>query len=156
MLRDSLRLLLGYTSCTALAITGLVVVILLATAVGRLDRPTIEEVTSPLKPTTVQDLCQKLELPKDQVPCQPGSSVFAPDFFPAVTAEFAPGMATYADVEEKLGTYRYEREPTVHLADGTAYFRCWYDFEGDRVFPVVFVFTEEGLLQEVFATVGDD
>jgi hypothetical protein len=64
-------------------------------------------------------------------------------------------VTAYEDVQAKLGTYRYEREPVVRLADGTAYYRCWYDFRGDRVFPVAFVYAEGGLLERSFATIGD-
>ena len=46
--------------------------------------------------------------------------------------------------------------PTVTQADGAVYFDCRYDFKGDRVFPVVFFFTEDGVMKRLFATTGDD
>jgi hypothetical protein len=156
ILKDVAKLLLGYMSCAIVSITGLVLIITVATIVGRLNRPTIREVTSPLEPSIVHDLCQKLDLPAGDPLCQSGAVVYAPDFFLAVKAEFTPGVTTYEDVQEKLAAYRYRREPVVRLADGTASYRCWYDFQGDRVFPVVFVFTEDGLLEQLLADTGDD
>ena len=87
---------------------------------------------------------------------QPGAVVFAPDFFPAVRVQFKAGESAYDDVQDRLGSYQYQKGPTVTQADGTVYFRCRYDFKGDRVFPVVVSFSEDGVMKRLFATTRDD
>jgi hypothetical protein len=156
MVRDLTKLLIAFVSGAIVAITCLLLIVIVPTIVNRFARPKVHEVTSPLEPSVVHDLCQKLDLPVDDPLCQSKAVVYAPDFFPAVRAEFKPGMATYEDVQEKLAVYQYKYGPLVTVADGTAYYRCWYDFKGDRVFPVVFVFTEDGLLERLSTTIGDD
>jgi len=143
-------------TATIFAIICILLIIVIPTTVGRLTRPKIHEVSSPLETAVVQDLCQKLALAEDDPLCQPGAVVYAPDFFPAVRTTFQPGITTYDDVQEKLGDYQYKKGQLVTQVDGTKYFVCDYDFNGDRVFPVGFFFTDEGILKRVFATVGDD
>ena len=126
------------------------------TIVSHLTKPKMSEVTTPLEPAVVQDLCHKLELSRDGPLCQPEAVVYAPDFFPAVRALFKPGVTTYDDIQGKLGNYQYKREPLITQADGTTYFTSSYDLKGDRVFPIHFFFTKEGTLEKIFATVGDD
>ena len=135
---------------------GMFLLVAATTVVSHLTRPKVYEVTTPLEEEVVQDLCQKLALAEDDPLCQVGAIVYAPDFFPAVRASFQPGVTTYEDVQEKLGDYQYKRGQLVTQADGAAYFVCDYDFNGDRVFPVGFFFTDEGILERLFATVGDD
>lgn len=141
---------------TILTFACVVLSIQLCFTVDRLTRPQVHELTSPLAPGVIQNLCQKLDLAEGDPLCQPGATAYAPDFFPAVRASFEPGITTYDDVQGKLGRYLYKREPLVIQADGTRYFVCRYDFKGDRVFPVVFFFTGEGVLKRIFATISDN
>lgn len=145
-----------YVMGMAAIIACMASIIVIPTLVSRFARPKVHEVTSPLGAAVVQDLCQKLALPEGDPLCQPGAVVYAPDFFPAVRTSFKPGVTTYDDVQDKLGSYQYKRGQLVTQADGISYFVCGYDFNGDRVFPVGFFFTEEGILERIFATVGDD
>ncbi len=153
---DLIKILAVYVMGAVVILACVVLIIAVPTIVSRITRPKVHEVTSPLEAAVVQDLCQKLALSEDDPLCRPGAVVYAPDFFPAVRASFEPGVTTYDDVQEKLGSYQYKHGSLVTLADGTAYFRCWYDFEGDHVFPVVFIFTDDGILERISATVGDD
>jgi hypothetical protein len=156
MIRDVVKLLIVYGAGVITTIVCLLLVVTIPTIVSRLTRPKVHEVTSPLGSSVVRDLCMNLDLPVDDPLCQSDAVVYAPDFFPAVRAEFRPGESTHDDVQSKLASYQYSCEPPVTLKDGTASYRCWCNFQGDRVFPIVFVFTESGLLERVFATVGDD
>jgi len=153
---DLLNILAVYVMGAFAILTCMILIIAVPTLVSRITRPKVHEVTSPLEAAVVQDLCQKLALSEDDPLCQPGAIVYAPDFFPAVRASFELGVTTYDDVQEKLGSYQYKRGTLVTQADGTAYFVCDYDFNGDRVFPVSFFFTENGVLERIIATVGDD
>jgi len=156
MIKDLSKLFTVYVVGAVLLFACMTSIIAVPTIVNRLTRPKVHEVTSPLKTDVVRDLCQKLALSEDDPLCQPGAIVYAPDFFPAVRASFEVGVTTYEDVQEKLGSYQYKRGALVTQADGTAYFVCDYDFNGDRVFPVSFFFTENGVLERIVATVGDD
>lgn len=156
IVRDLPKILAVYVMGAVAILTWMVLVIAVPTVVSRITRPKVYEVTSPLEATVVQDLCQKLALSEDGPLCQPGAIVYAPDFFSAVRASFEPGVTTYDDVQEKLGSYQYKRGELITQADGTAYFVCDYDFNGDRVFPVSFFFTGDGVLERIIATVGDD
>lgn len=155
-MRTVLKIIIIYVAGFVFLITCLFLLVMGFTIASRLTKPKIHEVTTPLEAIVVQNLCQKFSLPEDDPLCRPEAIVYAPDFFPAVRAAFTPGITTYDDVQEKLGSYQYERKPLVTQAGGTTYFRCRYDFNGDRVFPVGFSFTEDGVLKRIFATVGDD
>jgi hypothetical protein len=156
LIKFLVKFFIAYVAGAVFIIACMSSIIVIPTIVSRLTRPKVHEVTSPLETGVVRDLCQKLTLPEDDPLCQPGAIVYAPDFFPAVRASFEPGITTYDDIQGKLGSYQYECKPPVNLVDGTAYFRCWYDFKGDRVFPVVFIFTDDSILERLSATVGDD
>ena len=155
-MKDSIKVIGQFFVVVIVILFGICLVVGgLPVVVRRLTMPKMHEVTSPLNAEVAHDLCQKLNLSEDDPPCRPGAIVFAPDFFPVVKALFKDGETTYDDVQEKLGTYLYKCEPTVTQADGTAYFVCRYDFKGDEAFPVVFFFTENGVLMRLVASVGD-
>jgi hypothetical protein len=156
MFKRAAKFLLILTAITVGLFQCLIILIVGSTVFSRLTKPTVKEVTSPLETAVVLDLCSALAMPQDSRVCQPGAVVYAPDFFPAVRASFQPGQSTYEDVQSKLARYQYEYEPVVTTASGYSYFRAWYDFRGDRVFPVGFIFEKGGILEDVFATVGDD
>jgi len=153
--KDLLKLSVTYVVGLIFILVCMAAIIMASTAMNIITRPQVHEVTSPLEAAVVQDLCQKLALPEDDPLCLPGAVVYAPDFFPAVKAAFEPGITTYDDVQEKLGVYKYRQDPLVIQADGVKYFRCWYDFNGDHVFPIVFSFTDENVLRQIFASAGD-
>lgn len=116
------------------------------------------ERTSPLDPAVVSDICQKFDIPEGDDRCKPGAVVYAPDFFSTIGETFQPEnreWATYDQVEEKLGEYKYNEEPITKVSDGTEYFRAWYDLHRDRVYPIVIFFYSDGRLMRIIATVAD-
>lgn len=123
--------------------------------VSRLRKPEVSEISSPLDAVTVAYLCHELVIPESSEVCLPASTVYAPDFFPAVYASFEVGVSTYDDVHSAIGEYEYSCKPPVTLSDGTEYFRCHYDFKGDRVFTFVLHFTGKGVLKRVLASAHD-
>ncbi len=115
-------------------------------------RPKWHEITTPVPPAVVQDVCQKLKLPSDHRLCSPEAIVYAPEFFPFIKAAFTPGVTTYEEIEQALGQYRYHcEEPVTYPSLGLTLFRCWYDFNQDHVFPFAFSFTDDGVLETIYA-----
>jgi hypothetical protein len=109
-----------------------------------------KERTTPLPSHTIAILCANFQLEKDHQLCDGKKEVYGPDFYDIVRDTFRPyeeyeiassEAATYDEVEKKLGNFKYECEPIVYQADGFNYFRCFYDFHGDREFIVVIFFT---------------
>ncbi len=114
------------------------------------DMRRIRQLTTPLEPAVVQDLCQKLSLPKGSRLCQPGAAVYAPEFYPAIHSAIKRGVTTYDEVQYMLGAYQVEREPPVGYADG-AIFSCTYDLRGDGMFHFGISFREDGRVHHVIA-----
>lgn len=114
--------------------------------------------TTPLDPEVITDLCSRFGLRADDQQCEPGAEVYAPDFFGVVRGAFQPSSgpwATYDEVQEKLGEYQYRYESPVTTGDGLTYFVAGYDLRGDRVYPIVMFFYENGRLWRLIADVGD-
>lgn len=93
------------------------------------------EVTRPLSSDVMQDLCRRLRLLSGDPKCASGATVYAPEVFGLVGAEFPRGESTYQDVQGKIGRYQYACEEVVP-GERDRVFRCWYDFQGDRAFPL--------------------
>jgi len=156
----------------ALRILGLVCVAVLLAAAGvflcllllygtvlivgeQIARHPVHEVTTPLKPEVVQDVCRALDLPEADPLCKPGAVVYAPDFFPRIKKAFKPGVTTYDDIQEKLGKYQYKCEDPVYYPSlEQTYFWCDYALNEDHVFPFSFAFTEDRVLSRVVADGG--
>jgi len=114
--------------------------------------PGIHEVTTPLSPLVIQDVCQRLALPDGHHLCGAGAIVYAPDFFATIKAAFVPGVTSYDEIEARLGPYRYHCEAPVEVRSlGLTVFTCHYDFNGDRAFPFAFCFTDDGVLYATYA-----
>lgn len=104
----------------------------------------IRALTTPLPPATAQELCVKLDLPETDERCRSDAVVYAPDFYADLSRPFEYGDSTYQDVQDLFGQYQYECESRERVAaDGYPRFRCRYDFHGDRMFPVIFIFSLE-------------
>jgi hypothetical protein len=113
--------------------------------------------TSPLSQQVIDDICMKFQLPPNDSRCQPGASVYAPDFFDDIRTTFAPAngsWATYDEVQQKLGKYQFTYEPPVTTGDGHTYFVAHYDLRGDQVFPIIMFFYADGRLWRFIANVG--
>jgi len=116
------------------------------------------EKTSPLDPAVISDLCTTFSIPEGDPKCKSDSVVYAPEFFGVIRRTFQPDeddWATYDEVQEKLGKYQFRYEAPVTTADGFTYFCVWYDLRGDRIFPIVIFFYEDGRLWRLVADVGD-
>lgn len=116
----------------------------------------IRALTTPLAPEVVQTLCLKFELPATDKRCRAGAVVYAPDFYADLGRLFEYGESTYAEVQAVFGVYQYKCESRERVAaQGYSVFRCWYDFHGDQMFPMVFEFalddeTLEGIMLHLF------
>lgn len=124
------------------------------------DHMTWRDATTPLSQEVNSDLCTQLEIDPTDPRCdiENSSVVYGPDFFREIYELFTPEdspWATYDEVEEIIGTYKYECEPTVQLSDGTEYFVCAHDFAGDRVFPIAIFYFSDGNMMELIADVSD-
>lgn len=106
--------------------------------------------TTPLPKETTDLLCNSFDLPREDLLCNGNADVYGLDFFGIIQDTFKPFQtyelesneaATYDEVEQKLGTFRYECEPVVYQADGFTYFVCYYDLRGDRKFIMAIVYT---------------
>jgi hypothetical protein len=106
--------------------------------------------TTPLPKETVDILCKNFELEKDHSLCSGKKDVYGPDFIDIIRDDFRPyeayetkssEAATYDEVEEKIGIFKYECESVVTEGDGFTYFICDYDLRGDEEFPIGIIFT---------------
>lgn len=106
--------------------------------------------TSPLPHETITILCSSFDLEKDHPLCAGEEEVYGPDFNNIIWDAFRPyeafetessEAATYDEVEEKIGIFKYQCEPVVQEGDGFTYFICNYDLRGDREFPIAIMFT---------------
>ncbi len=113
--------------------------------------------TTPLPKETRDLLCSRFGLSQEDVLCS-GKDIYALDFMPTIQDTFKPyetyhikssEAATYEEVEEKIGTFKYECEQVVHQADGLSYFRCFYDLRGDKKFIITIFYTypEEAVMR---------
>ena len=106
--------------------------------------------TTPLPKDTINLLCANFQLEKDYSLCNEKKDIYGPDFYDILRDTFRPyeeygipssEAATYEDVEEKIGIFMYECDPVVTTGEGFSYFRCRYDFRGDREFIIGIMFT---------------
>lgn len=112
--------------------------------------------TIPLQSVVAQDLCSKLDLPGTDSRCKAGAVVYATDFFHDIDRPFKLNESTYEDVQALFGEYQFDCESRVTTADDFSYFICDYDFTGDRVYWVSFVFSgEKDVLSRILLHVDD-
>lgn len=106
--------------------------------------------TTPLPNETIGILCNNLELESEHPLCNGKKDVYGPDFIDIISDTFRPyeayklessEAATYDEVEEKIGAFRYECGPVITAGDGFTYFICDYDLRGDKEFPISIIFT---------------
>jgi len=113
------------------------------------------EKTSPLNGETLSDLCNKFNLPRDDGRCISGAVVYAPEFSKTIIDFFQPETghtANFDEVEKIIGDYKFDIESLTKVSNGIEYFRVWYDFNGDHVFPIVFYFYSDGNLWKIDGT----
>jgi hypothetical protein len=109
-----------------------------------------KEGTTPLPAETVKILCENFDLDAKDPLCNGKKAVYGPDFYDIIRDTFRPyesyeiessEAATYDEVEEKIGMFRYECEPAVTTGDGFTFFSCTYDLHGDREFIIGILYT---------------
>ena len=112
------------------------------------------ELSKPLEPEVVQDICLNFNLPSSDRRCQPDKVVYAYDLletiFVGLSTTTDQGRLTYDQVDLKTGKYRYDCEPTTTLSDGTQYFRCEYDLQGDRLWRIIISFDQNKQVKRIF------
>ena len=124
-------------------------------SVFRRARGDPSEYTTPLDAATLEDVCRRFGLEGDRR-CELGATVYAMEFIPEVRGAFVRGVSTREDVNALLGPYEYHCEPPVYTRryDHTTY-RCFYDLNGDRVFPVAFMFTDKDIVRYIYTPLVD-
>lgn len=107
--------------------------------------------TTPLPQETIIALCTNFNLEKNHALCNGSKDkVYGPDFYKIIRDTFRPyetygipssESATYNNVEEKIGIFKYNCGDVIQELDGFTYFRCQYDLRGDREFIIGILFT---------------
>lgn len=114
--------------------------------------------TTLLKAEVIRDVCEKFEISDEDPRCQPGSKVYAPEFFADIKAYIRALPKEKSNVEEVqrlLGKYEIDRDPTITMRkDGTGYYRIFYDLRGDLVYQIAVKFTKNGRIEEITANTG--
>ena len=105
--------------------------------------------TTPLPKETILTLCKNLSLSDEHPLCNGSQDVYAADFsevlreyFPLKDAMETPkdqATITYQEVKKVIGEFEWECQEVVHAAD-ISFFRCLYDFQGDRYWVAAFYF----------------
>ena len=109
-----------------------------------------EKRTTPLPKETKDLLCSRFELLPEDPLCSDNKNVYALDFVDIIRDTFRPyetnnvessEAATYDDVEDKIGMFKYECESVETTGEGFSYFVCYYDLRGDRKFIIAIFYT---------------
>jgi hypothetical protein len=141
-------------ACGLIVLTGTVFFI-----DGFMQTVTWREHTIPLSQEVLDDLCNKFELgPEDERCDDSGGDVYGPDFYDLLYKSFTPKdqpWATFEEVNEIVGNYQYKCEPPVIFSEGESYYRCFYDFSGDKVYPFVIYYYIDGPVMRIIADVVD-
>lgn len=128
-------------------IVMLVFICLLMTALRQDDW---KKRTTPLPRDTITVLCTNFQLENDDPLCSGKKDVYGPDFYNLLRDTFRPfeeyeidssEAATYEDVEEKIGMFKYECDDVATTGDGFAFYSCRYDLRGDREFIIGIMYT---------------
>lgn len=127
---------------------------------GISDYLTWRDHTEPLSQEVIDDLCEKFELDGTDPRCDnSGDDIFGPDFFndlqQNISSDINNGWTTYEDMNDKFGMYEFKREPIVKQEDGKEFFRCFYDFTGDKAYPFIVYYYTDGKIMRLIADVVD-
>ena len=121
--------------------------------------------TTPLPQETIAILCENFELEPDHRLCSGKREIYGPDFNKIVRETFRPyqayGMeheaATYDEVENVIGMFKYECESVVYQPDGFNSYVCRYDLRGDREFTIGILFTyPDNVVYSIYTPMGYD
>ncbi len=121
--------------------------------------------TTPLPQEKIAVLCKNFDLKQDHKLCTGKKDVYGPDFYDIIRDTFRPyeeykvkeKAATYDEIEEKIGAFKYKCFPVVHQADGFTYFNCDYDLRGDREFIIGIFYTyPDNVVYSIYTPMGYD
>lgn len=117
--------------------------------------PDYNQFTTPLDPEVVRDVCTTFQL-SDNLLCQEGSTVYADQLNRAVVKVLHSEKGlTYDNVENRLGKYRYQCSHPQTQRNGTKYFTCDYDFNGDHVYKITVGYNQDGKVYQMNYTQND-
>ena len=114
----------------------------------------LEELRRPLNAEVIQDICFKFEIPASDPRGQPNAVVYSDGFNKTIVDALKTTkqrQMTFEQVEEKLGKYRYNRGVIFTQADGTQYFACEYDLQGDKIFTIRIAFFSDGRVWRIYS-----
>lgn len=113
--------------------------------------------TKPISQETADDLCAKFNIASDEPVCRPNAVVYGPEFYPYIIKAFCPEKdkcVTLAEVEEKIGKYRYSEAAQDALMPNESQ-RYWYDFQTDHMYPLIIRFFKDGTIKKIQYDFGD-
>jgi hypothetical protein len=122
--------------------------------------------TTPLSQETITVLCKNFDLKQDHKLCAGKKDIYGPDFYDIIRDTFRPydeynirssDAATYDEVEEKIGAFKYDCYPITQEGDGFSYFDCAYDLRGDSEFIISIMYTyPENAVFRIYTPMGYD
>lgn len=119
--------------------------------------PDYTKYTVPLSEDVKNDLCSKFSISNSDRLCQPGSKVYAFDFYTVIYHYFdqlPENLKRLDTVQERIGKYQFKMEEETQKE--SRYFYYWYDFTGDQKFPLVIGFEEDGRIRRFYLSAGRD
>lgn len=114
------------------------------------------QLTVPLSIDKQKDLCEKFLIPADNSLCL-NEQVYSYDFYNTIALflyNLPEDKKNLETVQEKIGKYEYRQE-TI-LQNNKYFYDHWYDFTGDKKFPLVIQFDDSGKIRRIFTGVGRD
>ncbi len=97
-------------------------------------------IPTPLDEEVLSDLCNQLSIKTNSDKCKPGAQIYTTDLNEEIFKAFPRGIATYDDVQAKIGKYQTRFDPPVRDANGKATTLSWYDFVGNNYTRIRFDF----------------
>jgi hypothetical protein len=113
--------------------------------------------TKPINSEIANDLCQKLNISKEEHVCKSNEIVYGPEFYPYIIDYFCPKKnecTNEKEVEEKIGLYKYSEDAKDGLMPGESS-RNWYDFQTDHMYPLIITFYTNGTIERIQYDFGD-
>jgi hypothetical protein len=143
--------------CMGISVVGILVIVLYVIYMRSLPpKYPWREQTSPLSKEVLQDLCNRFSMAANDTRCADTAIVYADEFFPLIKEKFPKAQSTYDEVNRLLKPYETKRQPLFTQAEGKNYLTVTYDFTGDRINEVIFMFTESGQVFDVIFRYGDE
>ncbi|HEU0296441.1 MAG TPA: hypothetical protein VFR47_27140 [Anaerolineales bacterium] len=96
---------------------------------------------TPLDKDTVVDLCERLELARNSVPCTTSNTVYAQDFFPSIEETFMFEKIYSSKVKAFVKEYQYEDPPLYHKA--------FFRFRDNVNSQVLFYYNQQWILENM-------